>query len=626
MQKNLLIQRYMCNTSTIGVQVQQSHVQVQYIYSTVHQVCIWCRPPVELTALHEALLSIPEVIANAPPALAARLNDPSDLPAAVLSSLATSSPPSVWLILQTGAAKAHPRWPELSVRVLEAAISQGHACSETEAWYRVIAEHVQRTAQIPPLTFRKLSLEAQMLLANDITLTESEVADVEHTQRQDVTSERGSMQASASQEVANNEPVTAEAALAAALQHKKRRHAAACVLQARLPAYAKRLHELRSRNAALQRAYAWLSRACGALAAANHGGETLQILQLQARAVTLAARAASWRILLNAAAAFWDMLRTCIASPADLPEAGSAVWEKRAEVVGSEDASDVPLWQCKAAEPSLARVICVVLHSVLQCACAMKCNASQLDGEDSSASKVAEPLRVQPGVLALDGVTIAPCSEISFPLGSDAGEQEWFYDIQGLDLVGIHSLFLGGFAALAAQGRNATILALGQAWSDVTCGAFDRTLMPHLIPAAQKLGVGMQPLLGALTGAEQSSTDAVNRLWHIRRAAQKATGVTPPLAALPGRGNPSQRPKSGSSWRTSQSMPSSTQSASPDTIQARIQVGLTSQRCSIYLHCTKYGHFHMPKATVSMQATGTVLMHSPAHFLAHFIARAHILP
>jgi hypothetical protein len=489
----------------------------------------------------------------------------------------------MWLTLQTEAAKAHPRWPELCVRVLNAAISQGAPASEMHAWYRIIADRVRDTTRVPRLTFRKLAMESQMLLADDVALTEAEVADVEGALMHGAPGSQGDAEqrVPVGEDVAKNAEGdvlqstaddTRSAALATALERKKRRHAAACILQARLPVYTKRFHECQERDAALRRAHAWLSCACAALA--ECGGKPLAVLQLHARAVVLAARTRSWRVMLNAVAGFWDALRMHVTSPADLPEVASAVWEKRA-------AEDEPLWRCTAAELSLARVIGLVLHSVLQCASALQSKASLLDEYDWDEREGAEPWRARGGIVPLDGVTITSRSEASFSLGSDAPAHEWFAGISELDLQGLNSLFLGGFAALAAQHRNATILSIGRAWSEVTCGAFDRSLMPHLIAAAQKLSVESQPLQRALAAAEQSATDAVSRLWAVRQAVQKAFGVGTPLATIPRASRAARHSRTGSSWSASQSMQKSTRSVSPKSVQAHLQVGFSDAKVAI---------------------------------------------
>ena len=95
----------------------------------------------------------------------------------VLSRVATGDPVATWALLQTPAAKSHPRWVELAVRVTESAAARGVAV-DLDGWYRAAAERTSAASGAERPAFRKMSIEVQMQLADDVDIGEDEVAEV----------------------------------------------------------------------------------------------------------------------------------------------------------------------------------------------------------------------------------------------------------------------------------------------------------------------------------------------------------------------------------------------------------------------------------------------------------------
>ncbi len=89
-----------------------------------------------------------------------RLQDPNDLVAAILPKL--QSPDvlaAAWPLLSPEATHEHPRWVELCVRTMEAAVLQGRGQDIGQIGTAVVA-HVRLAARVPLLEFDKWSLEA----------------------------------------------------------------------------------------------------------------------------------------------------------------------------------------------------------------------------------------------------------------------------------------------------------------------------------------------------------------------------------------------------------------------------------------------------------------------------------
>ncbi|KAG2453644.1 hypothetical protein HYH02_001857 [Chlamydomonas schloesseri] len=81
----------------------------------------------EASQLHDVLLQHPKLTEWAPEPLAERLKDGSDLTARVLPVLGTAAPMDAWgQALGFETAAEHPRWVELVVRMIEAAVRKGN--------------------------------------------------------------------------------------------------------------------------------------------------------------------------------------------------------------------------------------------------------------------------------------------------------------------------------------------------------------------------------------------------------------------------------------------------------------------------------------------------------------------
>ena len=466
--------------------------------------CASCSTPPELAALQEYLLARPTVVTAPPPALAARLKDPADLVATILSGLATGEPTAVWPLLQTEAARAHARWPELCVRVIEAAVQRRSVGVDLSEWHGAVASHVHSSARVAPLAFRKLTVDSQLQLLEDVKLTESEEASVR--------AEFAGGDADSSEE--------RDAAVAAALGAKRRRDAAARLLQARLPAYVARLRERRQRDSALRRARAWLARSCTLRARAVQSEAALALL---AQAVTLAARAAAWRVMLGALSQLWDAMRVHLHDPAALPPPGRAQWHQR-----PQDQGEAPLWQLTPAPSSASRTVRGVLQTVLHFTELLRSGEAHL-----SAAGAGVPLDAPLADLAVGAAWrggAAPCASLP---ESGAQAQRWLTGCRGVDFAWLNQVFLAGFSVFAAQDRLASVVEIGGAWSKVTCGAFDGVVMPHVIASAQRLGADAAPFVAALAGAQQTRSEAANALEAARASAQRMLADVPALAAAP---------------------------------------------------------------------------------------------
>ncbi len=106
-----------------------------------------CSTSSELQALQDALLMLPAALA--PAALASKSSD--DLVAAVLPMLAASDPLAVcWPLLTAPSARSHPRWVELSVRAVEAAVRK-QATANVQQVVAATMEFVKQGLQMPRL-------------------------------------------------------------------------------------------------------------------------------------------------------------------------------------------------------------------------------------------------------------------------------------------------------------------------------------------------------------------------------------------------------------------------------------------------------------------------------------------
>jgi hypothetical protein len=176
----------------------------------------------EIAALQELLLRA-YGSAVAAKAVASRLQD--DLVAQVLSSLASQPPETVWESLQSPASRSHPRWAELCMHTMQAAVTMGFPAPLLD-WCAVVAREINTAAQVPAAQFRKLGLQGQMELQAEEDLPEEEAAEVRRS-----VAERLNV---AVAELADDANALQEA-LEQRRAERKLRHAAATVLQVRSP-------------------------------------------------------------------------------------------------------------------------------------------------------------------------------------------------------------------------------------------------------------------------------------------------------------------------------------------------------------------------------------------------------
>lgn len=222
-------------------------------------VTLPCRILAEVEGLQEMLLlhTPPEQLASK--ALKARAASSDDLVAHALSMLASKSPIDVWESLQADHAKSHRRWPELCARCMYAAFEREVPVPFRE-WAETVMRHINTAAHMPPLTFRKLSLEAQLECVGEVELHEDEMAEVRR-------------QAADTLRVAADEVADDAESFAEALEERKHRlklqHAAARLLQARLPAYVKRGEDRAKRSAQRRQQLMWAAQCWGTCARAH---------------------------------------------------------------------------------------------------------------------------------------------------------------------------------------------------------------------------------------------------------------------------------------------------------------------------------------------------------------------
>lgn len=333
-----------------------------------------CRLLAEVEALQEMLIlhSASQPLVSS--ALTARTAARDDLVAQTLHMLATRPPADVWQILQADSARGHARWAELCARCMHAAFTHNLNVPFQE-WAATVTDHVNSIAHVPPPTFRKLPLEAQLEFVGAVELEESEVVEV----RQSIADALG---------VSAEELVDDAEGLQEVLEERrsslKHRHVAARVLQGRIPAYLKYHEEKRQKREEQRRGQAWAARCwavCGAAllpaarAAArasarekqaqerraadadadaegdegpepgepgDGGGEgtdaealatearrqVCTVLRCIARSAQLAGRSGSWLQVANAVLQVWNaMRRLCDDDPGVLSApAGSAAW------------------------------------------------------------------------------------------------------------------------------------------------------------------------------------------------------------------------------------------------------------------------------------------------------------
>ncbi|KAF5826443.1 hypothetical protein DUNSADRAFT_3069 [Dunaliella salina] len=215
------------------------------------------RPPVsellmEGAALQELLLCherAPE-IAEEGGVIGERMKDEDDVVAGALPFLAQPNPLEVWNHLGRVDVVDHPRWVELMVRAIEDSVRKGKL-GNVEALAGQVMWHVRSKLQCPPVAAYpyepKWDLEAAAAEYADVTLDpEEEPPKPDPTSLLDV-----------------NTAAEEEAWLAAreaVLMQARRRHAAATLLQRRLPLLLARLRAVREiRQLAMQWA-PWMAR------------------------------------------------------------------------------------------------------------------------------------------------------------------------------------------------------------------------------------------------------------------------------------------------------------------------------------------------------------------------------
>ena len=469
-----------------------------------------CRSIDELEALHEELLSLPDVQHMQSPVLSARLANPSDTVAAVLSKLHTAEPAALWQLLQTEPAKSHPRWVELAARVVEAAVQRGFD-APLEAWSKAIADRVRALGKAPPpLAFRRMNLEAQMDLAPETQLSAT----------QDAEARERAVQMLGGTQPADDAPelVQARADMLAAL---RRRDAAARVLQARLPPYIKRLRDRRASTAARRSAQAWLAHASAMRARAQaHAAlqaaapdDALQALQTYAQAAQMALRARAGALVLNVTAEAWDAAQALLAKTPSLLQTqhAAAQWKQRAD--GSAGSAD-PLWTCVALPASTGRVIAVLLFTLLELLQALRDGSAVMHPDASSLEKVQQAMR-KPSQSSHNAADAPEASQMT---------EHWWPQHQELDMRRLNTLVCAGLNTLAQLQRPHTVLQLGRDWRALSCQTFDDRLLPILTSAAQLAGEEDRALAAALAASARNASVAQRKLRAARAAASALCG------------------------------------------------------------------------------------------------------
>lgn len=234
----------------------QRHVVYNEIQTVPHNG-VRCRLLAEVEALQEMLIIHSASQPLMASALTSRTAASDDLVAHTLHMLASRPPGEVWQSLQGDSARGHGRWAELCARCMHSAFVQNLDVPFQE-WATAVAAHVNSSALVPRLTFRKLPIEAQLEFVGAVELEESEVAEV----RQSIAAALG---------VAAEELPDDAEGLQEALEERrsglKHRHVAARVLQGRIPALLKHREEKRQKREEQRHQLAWTAR-CWAVCAA----------------------------------------------------------------------------------------------------------------------------------------------------------------------------------------------------------------------------------------------------------------------------------------------------------------------------------------------------------------------
>jgi hypothetical protein len=468
-----------------------------------------CRPLQELEALQEALLALPEVRDLQSPALDARLKNSSDLAAAVFSRLRTGEPSATWALLQADAAKKHPRWVEVAVRVMESAASRGFDV-DLDAWYAMVAQRVKALSAVPPQpVFRRMSIEAQMELSPAVELT----AEQEAAARTQAAAALGSEPADDAAELLDAR---------SAVQHVAQwRDAAARILQARLPQYVAQLHARRAAAAARRTALAWQARACALRAAASAraalaaptSDRALAAMWLYACALQLAERSQLGTVLLDVAAGAWDAFRALLAIPGVLVSHTRSEWAQRAP--GDEAAAGQPLWSLSAAPASTGRALTVVLAAILSLLEALRDGKASMHSDTLQAPDYRQATHNPDASADVAGLSATP----------------WFRGVAELDMPWLSTLCLGTLNVLLGLQRPGTALSMGQAWRRVSCGLFDDALLPVLVSAAEQAGSAADELSRDLAAALRGVSEAQQQLRAARADVQEAIGINAPFCS-----------------------------------------------------------------------------------------------
>ena len=302
------------------------------------------------------------------------------------------------------------------------------------------------------------------------------------------------------------------------------------MLQARLPAYMQALHKRRAAAAARRSNQAWLARACllrahahasTALAAPSHE-PVLAALQLYAQAAQLACRSGNGTVLLNVLSQAWDAMRRLFADARALVPHEPAHWEQRSSESDQGDVNGA-LWSCKAAPPSLGRAITSLVSAALAYVAALRDGHVQLWTGARPLTPPSEPRKKR----------VAEPADALSDLGSEAPPDVWFAAAPQLDFAWLNTVLLGTFRALCALRRPATALALGRDWHELSCGQFDRSLLPALAAAAAQADVDLGPLQRCLKAVERDVNASTVALERARAAAAATLGVVPPMAQMP---------------------------------------------------------------------------------------------
>ncbi|KAL0048239.1 hypothetical protein WJX82_010821 [Trebouxia sp. C0006] len=504
---------------------------------------------VEQQALEDYLLLEPPLKAAASQLLSVRAASP-DIVTQVLTQLSSKPPQELWSLIHADAAAGgkpakaapakapaavkgkavgqgseaapesfsqHPRYMEMCVRVMEAALQQGLA-SSIPAWSQAVLQNIRATCKMPRAELTRWKLdEAAALIA------------------------------------------ALAGADAAAASQAQRSEAAVRLLQQRTRQLMPRRKQILKQRAALDAAWPWLARL-----------HCILVLGSFARAVQCCQRGASWLQLTNVCNIWWNCARPIFNKVPSLTQpTAKASWQVDtppsadpvqptpksgaskaataqaaaqatqvstppassplpAEALDSEDAAPTgPVrWKYVGGSPNAARFSNATIQGVLHLLALMR-----------------QGVQVHAGLLpAAKGGTSSEkqgvddkASSSGVSLGSDALMLPWYTGQSSLDMGLCCNLTCMALAVLHRMKRYHTVVQVGRTFQEVSEGHFTERIAPFLMQAAPFAGVDRLPFQQALQNAVRDKRKAVEALESVRLLVADKVGHTSLLAERPGK-------------------------------------------------------------------------------------------